>query len=389
MNKHHRKVLYAVLSVALSTLATGFLVEAALRVIINGRPNMFSSAVRRPELYAKCLDEDYWKLRMKMEGRYKPPKNPKDPKTAHPLLGWVGWFNSKTLIHKKTPEIGERRPVLLYGDSFAQCVTKDKFQNLLNSDAEFSGTNYLLNYGVGGYGLCQISLLLENTIHLYEDPIVILSFMTMDLDRSLMSYRIGQKPYFRRVDDVVQQITTPIDTDPDRFLERNPPQIPSYALALLARRRFVPSWIRFKLDQVPGLEEIKAVNSHLIRDAVSMLRENGVPFCVVVFHPYTEMGLTIFDSDLGWRSDLIYETLTDIHAPYISTRELVQSDASTTGRRFRADYFLKNDAHPNEQYNRLVADKIKSFVLSQSGRDAADRNVGNNKANPAYGNNRR
>jgi len=119
-----------------------------------------------------------------------------------------------------------------------------------------------------------------------------------------------------------------------------------------------------------------------------MLRENGVPFCVVVFHPYSEMGRTIFDSDLGWRSDLIYETLTDIHAPYISTRKLVQSDASTTGRRLRADYFL-NDGHPNGQYNPLVADKIKSFVLSLSGRNAADRNVGSNKANSAYGNDHR
>jgi len=358
MSKRARKILYSVVLVAVSSLACILFVEIFLRSIVNGRLEVFAVILRRPELYASWFEEDYWKLHVKMNGRYKPPKNP------HPLLGWIGKFDRTTLIHNHTSEVGQRRPVLLYGDSFAACVTKEKFQDLLNENSDFSDKYYLLNYGVGGYGLGQIFLLLKNTVHLYEKPIVVLSCMTNDLDRSVMSFRTGQKPSFRVIKGVVQNSTMPIYEDPYGFLAQNPPQIRSYLLAGLSRLLFRAMPRVFRHTQ--NFEEVKAVNTYLIRESISILRAHRVPFIVVVFHHFNEDAVTIFDSRSSWRSEAIYDTLTDLQVPYISTKNLIQSDAELKGRQLRSDYFLYNDGHPNAHYNRLVANEIKQFALRQT-----------------------
>lgn len=353
MKPARRKLLFLGLLSIGSSLLIFIAIEIMLRLVIFGHVDFFANELRRPKLYANWLHENYWKLHVTMDGRFKPPKTP------HPLLGWVGSFDRETLFHHQAAEVGEKRPVLLYGDSFAACVTKLKFQDLLNSDPDFSKNHFLLNYGVGGYGVDQIYLLLKNTVPLYNNPIVILSFMTLNLDRSIMSFRTGQKPCFRLNNGVVRQMKTKIDSNPYRYLELNPPQIRSYFLSLLSTTSGV-------LEQKPDLEEIKAVNRYLIRESVSFLRSHDASFIVVVFHPNTkDSPLTIADPEVSWRSDFIYTTLSDFHAPHISTRDLIRSDADTKGQRLFSDYFIENDGHPTDLYNRLVADEIKKFVLSQ------------------------
>ena len=146
--------------------------------------------LKNPALYADYFsDDDYWKLYYVFDGQYKPPENP------HPLLGWIHDFSRTTYLHNKSKYLDSKRPVLLYGDSFAACVQDvECFQDILNKDYEFSKEHYLLNYGVGGYGVGQIFLLMQNSFRLYEDPFVIISIMTGDLDRSILSVNTAQKP---------------------------------------------------------------------------------------------------------------------------------------------------------------------------------------------------
>lgn len=94
------------------------------------------------------------------------------------------------LRHQDAGNIGRRRPVLLFGDSFAAGVgDAESFQNILNHDEAFSRDYYLLNYGVSGYGVDQIYLMLQHTLPLYQRTIVIFSLMTFDLDRSILTFR--------------------------------------------------------------------------------------------------------------------------------------------------------------------------------------------------------
>lgn len=84
---------------------------------------------RDPGLYADYFSDDaYWLLYHRFGGVFKPPERP------HPTLGWVGSFDRTTFRHQDADQVGSRRPVLLYGDSFAACTDTPCFQDILNQD---------------------------------------------------------------------------------------------------------------------------------------------------------------------------------------------------------------------------------------------------------------
>jgi hypothetical protein len=226
------------LSLLLSSLILCFIIaEIGLRVIIFSNVSIFKRQ-KNPNYYADAYSEDdYWKLQYKLSKKYR-------KSNAHPVLGWIGKTVSEgNLAHNKTKHVGNRRPVLLYGDSFAQCSTitereaillfgqYDKtvcLENFLNNDRNFGKNYYLLNYGVGGYGLDQIYLLFKNSIDNYKNPFVVMSFMTLDLDRSILSVRTGQKPYFFIDKGKLALDEQPITPDPNVFFYNNKIQIKSY-----------------------------------------------------------------------------------------------------------------------------------------------------------------
>ena len=106
-------------------------------------------------------DDDYWKLISAFQGE----PALVDASNPDPITGWTdGSITPGTYEHIDEVSIGERRPVLLYGDSFAQCGTPpDECFTALLERSEFAEKYAMLNYGVGGYGLDQIYLLLKNS----------------------------------------------------------------------------------------------------------------------------------------------------------------------------------------------------------------------------------
>ena len=141
------------------------LIEEGFQAFLFSDVQLFQK-LRDPGFYVNGRDEDdYWILHYWFSGSKKRPTA-----KAHPLLGWIGDFSRDTFRHHATDEIGDRVPVLLYGDSFAGChgLTNERcFQGILNSDKTFSRDYFLLNYGAGGYGLDQIFLLLKQSIEYY------------------------------------------------------------------------------------------------------------------------------------------------------------------------------------------------------------------------------
>ncbi len=335
------------------------MVEIFFRANLFGYTNFFPK-LRNPSLYASWLDEDYWKLAALTNDKYIPPSNP------HPILGWTGNFDSISLLHHDSNSAGEKKAVLLYGDSFAASVAENKFQDILNNDDEFSEDNYLLNYGVNGYGLGQIYLLLKNTIHLYDDPVIILSFMTLDTDRSVMSFRSGQKPFFHIRNDRVVQGDIKIGKEALKFLDENPPEINSYALSFLMRNKHLSPFFKIFSGNENRKKEILEVNKYLINQIVTELRKKKLKFLFVLFHPFRDMesDRDIFSNKTDWRTEFIIDEFKILGVSYISARDIIQKDALLKGKNERKQYFLPSDGHPNDYYNRLIAEKMKDFVLN-------------------------
>lgn len=316
---------------------------------------------RYPGNFAEIFSDDYWKLAYKFDRETnKPPEHP------HHLLGWSLYFDHYSYMHDDYPKLGKRRPVLLYGDSFAMCVdSTDCFEDYLNADSSFSKDHYFLNYGVGGYGVGQILLLFEQTVDRFEKPFVVFSLLTKDLDRSILSVRTGQKPFFDVENDSLVLKGLPIDPNPAHFFEENPPEITSYLW-----RKFLYSGINFfpeKFDEkIKGkttyLQEIREVNAKILERAIADLKARDLDFVFLIFHSEDDFRL---DEDLEWRNAYLRDILDRNEVPYIWSRDLVREDEHYADYQHER-YIIPIDGHPTSYLNGLIANRIKEIVLRDS-----------------------
>ena len=335
--------------------------EFGFRAILFSDSKAFEH-LRKPGEYASWKNEDdYWKLNYRFEAKYPPPKNP------HKLLGWIGKFNRETLLHNETKNVGSRRSVLLYGDSFAKCVGRC-FQDFLNNDPAFSTDNYLLNYGVGGYGVDQIALLYENTIDKYKDPFVVFSLMNYDLDRSILSVRTGQKPYYEVRNDSLILSGMPINPNPENFFKENPIRFKSFLFRkfLYGKMNLLPKKITayFK-DEAKNREKKKKVNSMILKEVVEDLRKRKIDFVFLVFHYIRpERGEFHIDHN-GWRDIFIRDFLDKNQVPYIWSKDILRQD-TTFSEYDTKKYMIPGNGHPTSHLNKLISNEIKRVVVNSS-----------------------
>ena len=378
-NRTRLKTVFLNCCLAITSLVGAALVaELAFRAaLFSGIPPM--KRYRVPERYAYVESDDYWKLHFMFDGKYKPPKTP------HPLLGWVGDFDRQTYAHAEYARIGDKRPVLLYGDSFASCAVdqKDCFQGILNGDSDFSKKHFLLNYGVGGYGVDQIFLLYQKSVGQYKNPFVILSMLTDDLDRSILSVRTGQKPFYRVVDNSLVLSGIPIDPSPESFFSRHRPRITSYLFQMFIHsdvfQAFVysdgPPWRMknyFRAEPLRTRDHIEQINRHIILEVIRDLRNRGLDFLFVIFHP--QWALVSHDD---WRDQFLVRLLDSNNVPYLSSKLILKQHAHRHQARID-DYYLARNEHPNGHQNRVIADELKAYLLAGSSNTTrqADLSVG-------------
>lgn len=335
------------------------LAEMGFRMILFNKSPTFAF-LRNPDFYANWFsDDDYWKLQYHFGDRYKPPKYP------HPLLGWVGDFSRETYKHNQDIHLGKRRPLLLYGDSFSKCVYGvECFQDILNNDEKFSGQYYLLNYGVGGYGVDQIYLALTHSVGLYENPVVIVGLMTLDLDRSVLTVRGGQKPYFRLENKTLKLCGVPINPNQDQFLSDNPPQIRSYLYRKMLYSSYFPKQLRaFLRGDDKHIRKKKTINEKIILQMIQELNAKNLEYFFVIFHPHFP-GVSRLDEENDWREIFLKNLLHEYNIPYIWSKAIFQQDVKKRGGKFSfADYILPDNGHPTSYFNMLIADEIKKSVL--------------------------
>lgn len=339
----------------ISLVLTLLLVEVVLRVLLFNGIAAFEF-LRVPKLYANferdqtehLYKEDYWKMRAVF---YQIP----DMAQPHALLGWIGNFNPQTYEHADEFFAKGKRPVLLFGDSFSQCVdTTQCFEDFLNSDTTFSNQYYLLNFGVGGFGIDQTSLLMGQVIPRFKNPIVIYGMLTTDMDRSMLQFRDAPKPYFELENGELSLKGVPVELKTSEYIEQHPMEVNSYVLSLV-RNSF--KWLmKTKVTDETKREE-EALNEAIIRNQISLLNEAEIDPIMLLFQPMNQV-------ENEWRSAFLKDLFSELLAKTLDTRALLLKHLEST-LETEEDFFIPKDLHPNSNYNKLISEEIKRVVLSK------------------------
>ncbi|MEO6707989.1 MAG: hypothetical protein ABI054_02175, partial [Planctomycetota bacterium] len=288
----------------------------------------------------------------------------------------TGWTN--TLVAPGTYEsvdedtIRGRRPVLLFGDSFAQCLTLpgDRFQSIFER-SEFARDHVLLNYGVGGYGLDQIYLLLKSSLDRFQqqNPIVIVSVLVEgDFDRSVLSFRAWPKPRLEIVDD--QLVTRgPVQTNVRGYLEQNPITIRSYLWRLFLYQG--SSFLSRQRAQWRGDARIEAekrsLNRRILLEIERELVSRKLEHFYLAFH--VEEGALKVHEGCEWEEEMLQDFCAESRAPLLDTRDLL---SSASGARPRyCSYFYGHgeplQGHHNGLGNLVCFEAIRDGIRGESG----------------------
>ena len=354
-NNLKKSSLWTSIIVAIASLSIGlFLSEIFFRNLLFSQLS-FMTHLKRPEFYTTPWELDFFKLRHFFQEKYK-----ESPDKA---LGWVNG-SIKSLdgySHVDGSNLKGRIPVLLYGDSFAQCHTsvQDCFQGIFNDNPRFNKTHYLLNYGVSGYGIDQIYLLYQKTIDQYHNPIVIVGIMNYDLDRSLMPVTWGIKPFYTVHKGNLLYQNSHLSRDVNDFFLSNPPMIKSYLWRLIINEGPVPSNLQEWLRALPDDKtKIKSINEAIITEFSNDLRSRGIPHLFILFE-WPKRLISAPD----WRVDFLVETFNKMGSKFITSRNVLSS-MEALGQQFDWEKYAVKDGHPNYLYNMLISERISEWINS-------------------------
>jgi hypothetical protein len=251
--------------------------------------------------------------------------------------------------------------VLFFGDSFV-AGRGPLAERIPQQLEEILGVR-VYNYGVAGYGLDQIFLRFRETHPLFARPIIVIGILTTDLDRSVLSIRTGQKPWFALRDGALELRGVPIDPDPERFVAGQPPRIPSYFAALALRQGRLAIGGGRGAELGYKREEKQAINRRILEELVAETARRDLPLFFVLFYEPGELRRS------GWRESFLREELARLGAPYLDTKELFLRARERS--QIVAEFYRTTDAHPSSAGNLLVAEAV-----AQAWREGRIRRVG-------------
>ncbi len=350
-----RKGILLNLILMLATVAVVFiLLEVIYRALLFSEVE-FMKHLRNPSLYADSDSSDeFWKLRFSLGGQ---PRELNDP-----LVGQLSpEIESGSYRHVHADQLGSRRAVLLFGDSFADCATSSQecFEGILADMPAFSQKYLLLNYGVGGFGLDQIYLLYQKVIDLYEDPIIIFSFLDGDMDRCVLSMREGQKPFFQLEQGQLQLKGLPIEFDQERWFTNHPPRITSYLFRLILHN------VAGGLVDANSPLNLKTKQKKKITEAILVkvaedLKARGYKHIFLVFE-----GLhRVWRQPLNWRITFLDELFAKSNISHIWARKAHEDAIGKGAYEYRDFIVTEKDQHPNRKSNELISRRILNWIES-------------------------
>jgi hypothetical protein len=297
-----------------------------------------------------------------LRARLARPEERTGPARYDEVVGWLSpLVEPGTYAHADEASVGERRPVLLYGDSFAACVpgTELCWQDLLER-SELGETHRLLNYGVGGYGLDQIYLLFERSIDRYvdRDPIVILGILVDDdLDRSVLGFRQWPKARVHWEPDVGLRVEAPATRSVQGYLDAHPLPTTSwgfryliYGADVLPRKE--SEWVLGRTDHVARTRDL---NRHLLEAVHEVIEARRLDAFVLLFHGEHHVEWA------GWREGFVTEELERLQLAYVGARPRILAHHRSSGVAFDA-YFISS-GHGEGHYTSLGNETVFAALL--------------------------
>jgi len=333
-----RKII-AVLMVLVTTVGA---LEALFRMGIFFNVSYF----RDPGRYTDWTsDDDYWKLRHLWQKKVTASSS----EVLDPILGWSPNRSVENPlgvvgIHPKSVRYDEPA-VLMYGDSFIQGKGPWKERLAWKLHQEL-GSTPTYNLGVRGYGLDQIVLKFQQTHHYFKHPIIVLGILTVDLDRSVLKFRTGQKPQFVFRGDELALAGLPIFPSPQKWVDQNPPLIRSYFFSFLERQWELSRSVN-ELEIEAGREEKKKLSAKILELVFSEASAKKIPIVTILFYNQAEM------TYVGWREVFLKQQFTTSRLPFIDSKQILNDES----RRLQTpiESWYDSEGHLNERANELIA----------------------------------
>jgi hypothetical protein len=352
MSRSRKFLAAAILLIVSSLLAVG-LGELFFRGILYSE-SLPGFGLRQPWHYADAnLDDDFWKLAF----LFGTTRQAQAVGYVDPELGWAPKSSPENplgiyaVARYRLEDI--RRPILFYGDSFVAGP-----ENIPGALDLLLPDRFVLNYGVGGYGLDQIYLRFNRTIGKFESPIVLVGILTDDLDRSILGFRTHQKPYFDVHDGKLILRNTPILPTTREYIEQNPPEIKSYFLRFVFFQ-FRPYLPEHWFDRVLGYGEKRlkkrAVNRRILQGFKEDANALGVPLYVVIFYSGEEL------EEPTWREPFLKEILQDLAISYFDTKPYLLSYMARTGATL-GDLYHEDKGHLNHDGRKVITQGLYEWL---------------------------
>jgi len=252
----------------------------------------------------------------------------------HPTRGWTVAPNAHQVVdgfRYTTNERGYRslRPytpdsakytVLVIGDSFTFGIdTNDEETWPYLLETKDPGLN-VINLGVGGYGIDQMDVTLQETVGVYHPDLVIIAFIGDDLRRTFLSFRDYKKPRFVLDRGGVRLTNVPIGT-PDavtseiesrrRWFDH------SYTFGLLRGLTRVARGYTMPPADKPLPTDAMELDTRLLDQMRDVSRRNGAEFLLV----YLSYGEGLFDANLTEEGEAFLRNYGEhAHVPTLDTR---------------------------------------------------------------------
>jgi hypothetical protein len=255
----------------------------------------------------------------------------------------LGWIRRPAAAPEPGPS-ASGRPILFSGDSYVADIP-ERLGRLRPQNPAF-------DFGVGGYGIDQTFLRLRREYPLFEasHPRVLFGIFLYDLDRCLLKFRAGQKPWFEELDGEAH-LMLPVSPDNDAFVEDYP----------LGNRFFVWSAIRgvFRSfgDHARGDPERRRRLAYLVlREVRREVLLKDMELTIVVFYnrPALEQ---IMMGAVPTRERELNEILTDLGFEGVVRTSDVLLEVLEERDLSPRDLYLPSD-HPNRGHHTAAANEL-------------------------------
>jgi len=374
MKLSRKQILFALVLLVLSATVALLAAELCVRLLFFG-DSRIGAFLRYPSFYADPYsDDDSSKLyyRLTRGGKY----------SWHPdrLLGWVKpSIFPGSYKHTDESAIGDRTPVLLYGDSWAECLAPrgECLDAIFNHDPRVRDKFYFLNYGVGSYGIDQIFLLYKATVHRFADPLIIFSFLDDDLDRAVLRAREWPKPFFVLTQKGMELQGTPVESDWRHYFETHSPEIWSYLyrLAIYPDKSPVPERIKaFLRGDRLKIRRKEDLSRAILLAAHEDMEKRGLRHVFLVFEETFKVWQSGSQFVGGgprptarWHRPFLEKLFAEYAIPHIWASRVIEQHTEQESYDWRKFILKPRDNHPNYLYNRLVAEQVLQWLLTETG----------------------